>query len=1085
MSDQGTPEVHTSQEGLHERAASEAIRIALKGAEPTDEQWEAISQPLQPLHLVAAAGSGKTAVMAARIVWIIERQGFSPSQVLGLTFTNKAAEELRQRVRAAVAEIPGVRPEEITVQTYHAFAAGVVREHGLLVGVEPEAGLLSEAQQWQIVLACLDDVPPFEAIDLRSSAALVRAALALATSLSDHMVAISDVEAAAERVLASLQATDEMQEAAAKRKELCRVVEAYARAKRNLQRIDFGDQVSKAVEILESHTDVRDAYRARFPVVLLDEYQDTNVAQRRMLQALIGKGGAVTAVGDARQAIYAFRGATMYNLLEFPSHFPRAGDGSYGELSISDNFRSGRRILDVANRVVEPIPEPRRPGKRLRPAKARDGRPRKGDGRVLLGLFEDERAEAQWIAERCDALHGQAPQPGGKRLAWRDMAILVRRKAAMGALLDALEERDIPVEVIGLGGLLKTPEVTEIVSWLRALEIKPSANRWLARVLLGPRWRIHYRDLALCARWVFNRNYDYRLKLAAGDEDLAREMEPGDVGFALAEALDHVDEIEGLGPEARRRLKAFAQRLQALRAQIHEPLLDLVQEVIRASGIADALESSASRVAAAGKQNVANFLDQVAAFAPVEGESTLRSFLAYLDAAEDAEETLEATQPAEHDSVKLMTVHAAKGLEFECVFVPSMAAGRTKSGDYNALTSIFPNLRTSDPLRSYEVLPYEVREDADNWPKWEGDLERFKKEVRERTLEDERRLFYVALTRAKQQLSVTAAWWYGRDRGQRGPSQFWDELREAAGDQIELILEAEPPEVNPAVQALGDAARWPPVARVGGEDPLFHDGWAGAADEVVSGRVELDDLLRLLDEDQQAEFARLSAVHEAELDGIAAARREEPGPRLEVPDALSATQHVALERGEIGAWDLVRPLPERPAPSRRLGTEIHRLIEERHRGVALYPEESELDEPAEVADAGRISELLSRWNELGYADRKLARLPSGEPMLELPFTLRRHGRIIRGRIDAVYETDDGGIEIVDFKTGGRAPVEGGAAGEDQLALYAAALEANGLLPEGKPVVLTYAYLDGGPPSSRRWRSVPRGGDGGYPGTSAS
>ncbi|MDQ4143440.1 MAG: ATP-dependent helicase, partial [Actinomycetota bacterium] len=719
-----------ARDGSSDPRKSPAIRAALKGYEPTDEQWRAISHPLEPLHLIAGAGSGKTAVMAARIAWALETQPFSPSQVLGLTFTNKAADELQARVRLALAELHDESGEDVSVFTYNAFAAGIVRDHGLLVNVEPEAGLLSQAQQWQLVLSCMDDLPAFDHLEVRSSY-VVKSTLALAESVANHMANLSDIEAAADRILGMQDADEKMIETAARRKELCRTVAAYIKAKAKAERIDFGDQVTKAVDVLEGNLEVRDLYRRRFPFVLLDEYQDTNVAQRRMLQALIGEGGAVTAVGDARQAIFAWRGATMFNLINFPRDFKRNDGQPYESISLSENFRSGRKILDVANAIVEHIPAERRPGDPLR------AQPWNGEGAVSLGLFSDERAEADWIAQQCEELHEQVLGDGREPVAWRDIAILVRRKAAMDMLLQALEEKKIPVEVVGLGGLLKTPEVTEVVAWLRALETRPGANRWLARILLGPRWRIHYRDLALLARWSADQNWDLRLRLAGGDEERAREMEPGEVGFSLSESLNHLDEVEGLPDEAKRRLKSFAVRLGVVRKKSNAPLLELVQEVIREAGILDALESSSARTAGAAKQNISNFLDQVASFAPVEGEATLRSFIAYLDAAEDAEETLEATQPADQDSVKLMTVHQAKGLEFECVFVPSVAA---KDGRNGKVWSIFPNTTAPNPLTSYSELPYEVREDAEDLPRFEGNLNKFREAVKDRVIEDERRL---------------------------------------------------------------------------------------------------------------------------------------------------------------------------------------------------------------------------------------------------------------------------------------------------------------------------------------------------------
>jgi DNA helicase II / ATP-dependent DNA helicase PcrA len=198
---------------------------------------------------------------------------------------------------------------------------------------------------------------------------------------------------------------------------------------------------------------------------------------------------------------------------------------------------------------------------------------------------------------------------------------------------------------------------------------------------------------------------------------------------------------------------------------------------------------------------------------------------------------------------------------------------------------------------------------------------------------------------------------------------------------------------------------------------------------------------------------------------IAAAWVPDSPAEPSLPDILSATALAGLRNGKIGVWDLVRPLPQRPTTSRRIGTEVHRLIEERSLGLAPYPDETEFEEPSEVPDSGRVAEMLSEW-EQRYGARTIARLPSGEPMIELPFSMLLDGRIVRGRIDAVYETGDGELEIVDFKTGSRAHVEGGE--DDQLSIYARALDAMGLLPDGKKVKLTYAFLSGDAPLTRTW-----------------
>jgi DNA helicase-2/ATP-dependent DNA helicase PcrA len=263
---------------------------------------------------------------------------------------------------------------------------------------------------------------------------------------------------------------------------------------------------------------------------------------------------------------------------------------------------------------------------------------------------------------------------------------------------------------------------------------------------------------------------------------------------------------------------------------------------------------------------------------------------------------------------------------------------------------------------------------------------------------------------------------------------------------------------------MEDRRQWPPEPRIGIEDELFPDGWGPAADAVVAGESSVDALLADLPPAERTEADRLIASFEEDLQVIAAAMAPRRPAVPKVPDFVSATSEVRLGKGEIEPWDLVRPLPDRPTRARRLGTEVHRMIEERSRGMAAFPDEAELDEPGEVTNGDVRDGLLAHWEATGYGDRELAVLPSGEPMLELPFTLARDGRFVRGRIDAVYEAPNG-LEIVDFKTGRRFEIDDE---HDQLALYAEALDANGLIPEGAEVTLSYAFLDGEPPLTRVW-----------------
>ncbi len=1044
------------------RRASEAVRAALRGHDPSDEQWAAIFHPAIPLAIIAGAGSGKTAVMAARVVWLTEEAAFSASQILGLTFTNKAAQELQGRIEDAFQELDPEPAERPHIATYNAFADGLLREHGVRIGIDPEVGLLSEAQRWQLLLGCFDTLPPFDAVDSRSPASICRSVLGLADACANHLVTPERVIEEDERVLRdATQFTDDIVACSRRRIELARVVRAYIDAKLRARRIDFGDQVTRAVEVMEQPA-VAAEMRARYPAILLDEYQDTNVAQRRLIQLLAPTGHNVTAVGDARQNIFQWRGSTLFNLIDFPTrHFLRAGDEPHGYLTLSENFRSGRRILEVANRVIDRVPAQRRPGGALRP------HPANGEGWVGVKLEADQDDEASFIAGEIERLHGEDTP-------WNQFAILVRRKSHIRPIHDALRSRGIPVDVVGLAGLLQVPEVLDTIAWLRVIaDPGPMANRWFARILLGPRFRIHYRDLTLLARWAARQTKELtegRKELHAPEEAATEvEAEPDEVAYSLSEALDHLADIAGLGPEALARLDRARTEFAALRGRTGEPLADLVQAVMRESGIAEALETAG----AGASVNLTGFLGVVAGFAPVSGDPSLPAFLAYLDAAEEVEETLELGAPSAVDAVRLMTVHQAKGLEYDVVFVPGVAARINEKDE--RVDSIFPDERTSNPMTSQGQLPHLVREDAQHLPNpWQPDGRPRKKaelqrELKERAVEDERRLFYVALTRARKRLYVTAAWWYHRQNKPRGPSVFFEEVRDDAETE-ELPPAAMPPE-SPLVAKLSGLAVWPPdppnrLRR----DGLFPEGYPVALDDLLAGATSAGELLGRLDAGARARAEELLAGHRAVAAALVRSDEDAQAPPAgrgsRLPRSISATQAVGLVADRIRPGDLTRPLPRKPSQAARIGVEVHRWIEEQARGLTGLADEEAFDMPAALLEPGRVGELRERWKAMGFGERRMATLDSGEPMAELPFALKVGAGVVRGRIDAVYETDDGGLEIVDFKTGGRlatpAHLPGGM---DQLSLYAAALGRLGVAFRG-PLTLTYCYLADGSLDSR-------------------
>jgi DNA helicase-2/ATP-dependent DNA helicase PcrA len=1050
-----TPESSTSpsEEEPFADAPPEIVRAmgGRGGRVPTLQQWRAISHPLEPCALVAGAGSGKTAVMAARVVYLAlvargslsaTHQGALPSQVLCLTFTNKAAEELARRVREATANLKLPEGEEATVLTYHSFAARLLDDYGLRMGLEPGQRLLSEAQKWQLVVSLLED-RQFEHLEVRTLRSVVGDALALSDESANHLihpdVIREDSLAFAERVEIRKAEDRTARTRALQRAELAEVVTAYRDRKRALGVIDYGDQIALAHQLVEDHPQVAEEFRARFPVVLLDEYQDTNVAQARLLRALCGPGYPVMAVGDPDQNIYAWRGASLANLLRFAAGFGNGGAAVERPLYV--NFRSGSRILAVADEVIGRVPEERRaPDKTLRP------HPDRGAGRVRGFVAADERSEARRIAGLIKEMAAGRDRTTQGEEPWGDFAVLCRKKRLFGPIAEVLREEGIPVEVVDLGGLLRLPEVVEIVAWLRLLA-DPSRNVSLARILQSPRWRIGHRDLVALARWSAERNR--HLSIALPGEDVS----PGDVSFSLMEAVTNVDRqaMPGLSEEAGERLQELRTAFERLEHAAQGGLADLVADVLEETGLMRELEASTSRAAPGARRNLLNLVQHVSAFSPVEGQASLSTLVEYLDAAEETEDELEPVQVSDANTVKLVTIHKAKGLEWPVVFVPGLAAGPR--------SSIFPDMsRQANPVMQAARIPFELRGDADALPRYEGNLEAFKAELRSRGEEEERRLCYVALTRARDELVVSGAHWYEGPAQPFEPSSFYEEI--SAHADCEVVAVEDCPEQSPLIALRGErAARWPAAGHRDDADEVFPEGWMAAAEAAVRDAASVDERVRGLAPGEQTSFrARLDA--DLERAALIEKRTEAAGV-APPPTSLSVSGLLDYVRcPKLFYWSQVRPLPRRPSPAARLGSEVHRWIELESRGQATLIDVDELPDLSteeRLAEPGQEAILKAAFKRSRFAERV--------PLyVERPFLLWVEGTVVGGRIDAVFGESEGPWEVVDYKTG-RVPSEDDPMFGFQLDLYGlACVEIWGKQP--KELTLTYFYLAEGKEVSR-------------------
>ncbi|MGW6839615.1 UvrD-helicase domain-containing protein [Streptomyces sp. NPDC054958] len=1097
----------------------------LLGIPFTPEQMACVTAPPAPQVVVAGAGSGKTTVMAARVVWLVGTGAVAPEQVLGLTFTNKAAGELSERVRKALARAGITDPDpspadadavggEPRISTYHAFAGQLLKDHGLRIGLEPSSRLLADATRFQLAAKVLREAPgPYPSLT-KSVPDLVGDLLALDGELSEHLVEpehlrLHDTELLG--VLADTKLTNEdlrkVPEAVRGRLELLELVVRYRAAKRTRDLFDFSDQIALSAQLATTRPEVGALLREEFRVVLLDEYQDTSVAQRLLLSGLFGAGSghAVTAVGDPCQAIYGWRGASVANLDDFPEHFPHADKSPATRFSLSENRRSGGRLLDLANGLAAPLRAMHEGVEALRPAPGAEAA-----GQVRCALLETHAQELDWLGDSVAHLVRTGTEP-------REIAVLCRSAGDFAQIQAVLVDRDVPVEVVGLSGLLHLPEVADLVAVCEVLQ-DPGANASLVRLLIGPRWRIGARDLALLGR---------RARLLVGrapadpdpDERLAAAVEgvdPAEI-VSLADALETFLDGAGQAPddlpfsaEARVRFAHLAQELRDLRRSLADPLMDVLHRVLTATGLEVELSASPHALAARRRETLSNFMDVAAGFAALDGEATLLAFLAFLRTAAQYEKGLDHALPGGENTVKVLTAHKSKGLEWDVVVVPDLCAGA------------FPKEKPPEAWTSYaKVLPYALRGDAPTLPgdpAWtSAGLKAFKAALKEHKSVEELRLGYVTFTRPRSLLLASGHWWGPSQKKRRGPSAFlealyehcaagfgeieaWadepdptaenpalsDEstpdhswplpldpysltLRRAAAALVESYLATPPPEEDEAYLWPPDCEEpwpaedpwepptddtWPPEPEPehgteeslppGPADPPYDDLWAGEApsgrEGVPGGRQpQRDDLRpeadlwagettpsaapvpRAARGDLVPEEARAVASWDRDLDALEGElRRARAAVRdVELPSALSASQLLRLAADEQGfVRDLARPMPRPPQPAARQGTRFHAWVESRFDELPL-PFLDVLDpvtdlpgagSDQEIADEADLDSLKAAFERSPYADRPPHRM-------EAPVQLTLAGRVVRGRIDAVYQNPDGSYEIVDWKTG--------------------------------------------------------------------
>ena len=1002
-----------------------------KVSDPTPEQIAIISAPLEPAVVIAGAGSGKTETMSARVLWLVANKIVRPDEILGLTFTRKAAGELSIRVRKRLRQLKeaGLLDKNLaldtSITTYHSYAGRIMSEHAIRLGIDATSDPLGDAALWQMASDIVRNWPDESFTNESAVTTVIDDVIGLAKLVLEHQVSFDDIRREDEKTLAELHriggtANEEVRKVvrtAQQRIAILPMVQEFLKRRIDEQQLSFDDQMSIAARIAETFAEACELERAKYKVVLLDEYQDTSQSQVRMLSALFGKGHPVMAVGDPCQAIYTWRGASAGTIGTFAKYFPKSAGQSGAELfNLSITFRNDKKILEIANSISDQIRSTSTV--RVDPLRPRDTA---GDGEIAYGVFETLDAEAQGIAEYFHK-HWFAPE----RIAIEEekrtsFAVLVRKRSQISKIESALRERNIPTEVIGVGGLIYVAEVADVLSLMKVVT-NPEAGTALMRHLTGPRLALGAKDVAALgaysrrrAKSVHEDSHSFIAKIAAGNPDSA-EADDLFVG-SLIDALDEIDQCDN---ESRKefsdvgftRLSRFAADLRRLRSRAGGSIIDLITEIENYLNLD--LEVSLRDGTRNGRRHLERFLDEASKFSRSGG--SISAFIEWLDVTSKKEGGLKSGAPeVRSDVVQLLTIHTAKGAEWDFVAIPGLAEGT------------FPSTYTNDPdnwITNEKQIPFVLRGDGDELPVFslaqctkDSEASKVIKEYAQLCAaikkQEEIRLGYVAVTRARTHLLCTTSWW--RD-GARSvdPSELFAHVADVADKRGGVLLShvdapedgsRNPIEINP------DSAYWP-------RDPLGDRRAAFDAAVALVEKSQPHTLTPSADEDLNSWISDAQALI-AEVKN-----RNSPTIEVELPARISTSTLVALhENPEALALAIRRPIPRSQDPYSRRGTQFHAWVEKQFSAMTLF-DDIDLDYFDPIEEDGKLEDLKKAWQSSAYANRTPA-------AIEVPFESVVAGVLIRGRIDAVYETPDG-FEVVDWKTGSKQLGESAAI---QLAMY--------------------------------------------------
>ena len=1011
----------------------------LPGRRLTPEQVAAVQAPAGPQAslVVAGAGSGKTELMSVRVLWLVANGLAKPEQILGLTFTRKAAGELSSRIYRRLQQLQETKlwPQGLEllspkISTYNAYANNLFREYSLLIGLEAESSLLTAAGAFQMIKRLLlNQVPDLEAqleeLDV-SLTTIIERIIALNQELTDNRARASQIATEIDSIRAFAEGLprkrggsdfspysyiEKFFAAISQTPLLAELAERFRQQKLDEGFVDYADQIAFALDAVEKHPELVVATeRERFTHVLLDEYQDTSYLQTKLLQSLY-RNHSVIAVGDPNQSIYGWRGASSSNLASFGHDFGSGfglGPEQVRQFRLQTSWRNPKLVLQVANDLALPLVD--QPSYLRLPEDSGSlevatlqAKPDAGDGVIEIDYFETVHQEAEAVAQWFRAKFDAAEKPP-------TAAVLLRDRNNMPIFLAALEAKRLQVEAVGLGGLLETPEVIDLISALRVVHTPNSGNA-LLRLLAGPRWRLGARDLKALS------SYASAMNRRAVNRNEQKVIDAPEDSSSIVDALDDIWRSAKLPPadmsdEGFERLQNAGRFFSELRRQTGLPLVDFVTHVMQQLWLDIEVQANPNKVDPMANLNA--FFEKVETFNTNNSHPTVGGLVEWLDFLASNERNEIPTATEKVGVVQVLTIHGSKGLEWNYVAIPEM---RT------------PDSPTKTGWLAAGKLPYQLRGDSLSLPslqlegvtsqtEFNAAQEQFKNEVGIMLEREQRRVMYVAVTRPIDELFVSGSYWKPVVKKPAEPNGYFGEIALSLARTGHLSQEklagfsSGPDSIEQPISASDREVEWPLDPLGAKHAEVFHRRAAEVRHSISGGVV--DHALRDQIEQLLAEQAS-QAEHAVEV---------------ELPVRIPASNfHKYIHEFETTVEAALRPMPEKPHLQSLIGTEFHGWLEAQFgRGAVIDIDSLEDEESLDESTALNISDLKKTFASSGWAGRS----PT-EVEVEIQVSIGANTFICK--LDAVFETDSG-YEIVDWKTGAAPKDEKDTAVKAlQLALY--------------------------------------------------